>query len=115
MGAVSFSLTSAPIQRGFSQRPHHQSEQPNGHSVEEQMDHTQHTPGGFRGLMRSPAGTVILALLSAAVIYALVAHTAHTFALLPYAFILLCPLMHLFMHRGHGGHGSGGDDQEHRH
>lgn len=114
MEAVSFSLTSAPIQRGFSEWPHHQNEQPNGHTVEEQMDHTQHTPGGFRGLMRSPTGAVILALLSAAIIYALVAHTAHTFALLPYALFLLCPLMHLFMMRGHGGHG-GGNDQEHRH
>lgn len=81
------------------------------------MDHTQHTSGGIRGLMRSPAGAVILALLSAAVIYALVAHTAHTIGLLPYAFFLLCPLMHLFMMRGHGGHGGhgGGNDQEHRH
>ncbi len=26
-----------------------------------------------------------------------------------YLFLLVCPLMHLFMHRGHGGHGSGPD------
>lgn len=26
-------------------------------------------------------------------------------ALLPFLLILLCPLMHLFMMRGHGGHG----------
>lgn len=81
------------------------------------MDHTQHTPGGIRGLMRSPAGAAILGLLSAAVIYALVAHTTHTISLLPYAFFLLCPLMHLFMMGGHGdhsGHGSS-NDQEHRH
>jgi hypothetical protein len=24
----------------------------------------------------------------------------------PYLILLLCPLMHVFMHRGHGGHGS---------
>ncbi len=24
---------------------------------------------------------------------------------LPYLILLLCPLMHVFMHRGHGGHG----------
>jgi hypothetical protein len=23
--------------------------------------------------------------------------------------LLLCPLMHIFMHRGHGGHGGHGD------
>lgn len=25
---------------------------------------------------------------------------------LPYLFLLLCPLMHVFLHKGHGGHGS---------
>jgi hypothetical protein len=79
------------------------------------MQPTSPAPGGFRALIASPAGAVILALLSAAIIYALVAHTAHTLALLPYAFILLCPLMHLFMMRGHGGHGGGSNDEEHRH
>lgn len=27
----------------------------------------------------------------------------------PYLILLLCPLMHIFMHRGHGGHGGHGD------
>ena len=31
-------------------------------------------------------------------------HQAHILAALPYLIFLLCPLMHLFMHRGHGGH-----------
>jgi hypothetical protein len=35
-------------------------------------------------------------------------HRAHLFGLLPYGLVLLCPLMHLFMHEGHGGHGDGG-------
>jgi hypothetical protein len=26
----------------------------------------------------------------------------------PYLFLLACPLMHLFMHQGHGGHGNSG-------
>lgn len=26
------------------------------------------------------------------------------FGYLPYVFLLLCPLMHVFMHRGHGRH-----------
>lgn len=37
-------------------------------------------------------------------------HRAHTLGALPYLLILLCPLMHLFMHRGHGGHGGGKGD-----
>lgn len=36
-------------------------------------------------------------------------HTAHLFGVLPFALLLLCPLMHLFMHGGHGDHG-GQDD-----
>lgn len=35
-------------------------------------------------------------------------HQAHLFGALPFLLILLCPLMHLFMHHGHGGHGYGG-------
>ncbi|HET7541642.1 MAG TPA: DUF2933 domain-containing protein [Polyangiaceae bacterium] len=31
-------------------------------------------------------------------------HHAHILATLTYALLLLCPLMHLFMHRGHGPH-----------
>jgi Protein of unknown function (DUF2933) len=34
-------------------------------------------------------------------------HRAHILGVLPYALFLLCPIVHLFMHRGHGGHGSG--------
>lgn len=36
-------------------------------------------------------------------------HGAHLFGGLPFLLILACPLLHVFMHRGHGGHG--GDDQ----
>ena len=33
-------------------------------------------------------------------------HRAHTLGILPFLLILLlCPLMHIFMHGGHGGHG----------
>ncbi len=33
-------------------------------------------------------------------------HRAHALGLLPFALLLLCPLLHLF---GHGGHGHGAD------
>jgi len=32
-------------------------------------------------------------------------HRAHVLGALPYVLLLLCPMIHLFMHRGHGGHG----------
>ncbi|AZE49089.1 hypothetical protein C4K04_3417 [Pseudomonas chlororaphis] len=33
-------------------------------------------------------------------------HRAHVVPYLPFLLLLACPLMHLFMHRGHGGHES---------
>ena len=36
-------------------------------------------------------------------------HRAHLMGALPYALLLLCPILHLFMHRGHGGHGTPGN------
>lgn len=36
-------------------------------------------------------------------------HEVHILGALPYLLLLLCPLMHLFMHGGgHGGHGEHG-------
>ena len=32
-------------------------------------------------------------------------HRAHVLGILPFLLLLVCPLMHLFMHHGHGGHG----------
>ncbi|KXU32301.1 hypothetical protein A0J57_11035 [Sphingobium sp. 22B] len=37
-------------------------------------------------------------------------HRAHLFGVLPYLLLLACPLMHLFMHHGHGRHGHGEHD-----
>ena len=31
-------------------------------------------------------------------------HRTHVLGFLPYLILLACPLMHLFMHHGHGGH-----------
>lgn len=45
-------------------------------------------------------------------------HKAHILGLLPYVLLLLCPIIHLFMHRGHGSHAGGhsGDvAQPHQH
>ena len=48
---------------------------------------------------------VVLGLLTAALSYFLwTEHRSHIIAVLPFALFLTCPLMHLFMHRGHNGH-----------
>lgn len=46
-------------------------------------------------------------------------HRAHVLGMLPFLILLACPLMHLFMHHGHGNHAhsnredetSGGDEK----
>ena len=61
--------------------------------------------GGIGAFLRSPTGLVVIAFLAIAGFYLATEHTAHVVGVLPYALILLCPFMHLFMHRGHGGDG----------
>jgi hypothetical protein len=48
----------------------------------------------------------VTALLMVAAFFLWTEHRAHLLGVLPYLVFLLCPLIHLFMHRGgHGGHG----------
>lgn len=58
---------------------------------------------------KSPFGIIATVVAIAASIYLYVVHKDHVLALLPYAFLAACPLMHMFMHRGHGhgGHSGG--------
>ena len=48
--------------------------------------------------------------LAVAAVYLISEHAAHALTALPYLLLLLCPLMHLFMH--HGGH-CGGQEGSH--
>jgi hypothetical protein len=68
---------------------------------------------GIGAFLKSPTGIALCVFLAVAAFYLFTEHTAHTFGALPYLLILLCPIMHLFMHGGHGGHGdhSGHGDQ----
>jgi hypothetical protein len=50
-------------------------------------------------------GLVLLGFLAVAGFYLLTEHTAHVFGVLPFLLFALCPLMHVFMHGGHDGHG----------
>jgi len=51
-----------------------------------------------------------LALIAACGYFLWIEHQAHIMGALPYLIFLLCPLMHLFMHRRHGGHGNHSDN-----
>jgi hypothetical protein len=55
----------------------------------------------------------LIVFLGIAAFFLIAEHTAHLYGFLPYALLLLCPLMHLFMHGGHGGHGGQGSHDDH--
>lgn len=60
------------------------------------------TSFSLEALLRSRIGLLMLGLLAIGGIFLLVEHSPHVASGLPYALLLLCPLIHLFMHRGHG-------------
>ena len=56
----------------------------------------------------SPRVKLALAgFIAIAAFYLITEHRAHLFGVLPYLLILLCPLLHFFMHGGHSRHGAG--------
>jgi Flp pilus assembly protein TadB len=55
----------------------------------------------------SPSRLFLYAAYAAAAVFVLVWHWRHLLDALPFLVVLACPLMHLFMHHGHG-HQEGG-------
>ncbi|RDI57166.1 DUF2933 domain-containing protein [Microvirga subterranea] len=55
-------------------------------------------------LVGTPLGWVVTLALAGLGIYLFATHTGHILSALPYLLLLACPLMHLFMHGGHGHH-----------
>jgi hypothetical protein len=47
------------------------------------------------------SGAVLLGFLAIAGFFLVTEHTAHVLGVLPYLLLLACPLLHMFMHRGH--------------
>lgn len=80
--------------------------------------HTAPEPNGQGEPLRLPAWLGLCLFLTIAAFFLWEEHRAHVLGAAPYALLLLCPIIHLFMHRGHGGHGasaSGRDNHEHDH
>jgi hypothetical protein len=64
-------------------------------------------------MVRTPGGVIALAGLVALLIYLAFQLPASVLPLLPFGILLLCPLMHLFMHRNHGHGGRHGPSGHH--
>ena len=74
------------------------------------------TSFSIEAFLRSRIGLLMLGLLAIGGIFLIVEHLPHVVSGLPYVLLLLCPLIHLFMHRGHGvghrdGHQRSGEDK----
>jgi hypothetical protein len=60
-----------------------------------------------RSFWATPNGWAAIALILAVGYFFFVEHREHVFEYLPFLILLLCPVMHIFMHRGHRHHHSG--------
>jgi hypothetical protein len=67
-----------------------------------QENHTEDKAGFFA----SRANIVLLGFLAVGGYFLVTEHWAHIVPFLPWLLVLACPLMHVFMHHGHGGHGN---------
>ena len=74
-------------------------------------DHSWHDadPVSF---WRSRYAVGLLVMGAVAAYFQLSEHRAHFFWALPFLLLLACPLMHVFMHGGYGGHGAAHGDHE---
>lgn len=57
--------------------------------------------------LTSRAGIVMMGFLALGFVLMFTEHRAHVLGALPFLLLLSCPLMHLFMHHGHGHHHEG--------
>ena len=75
------------------------------------QDHSSDDRSAHEGIsLRSRVGLVLISFLVIAGALLFTEHQAHVLGLLVWLPLLACPLMHVFMHSGHGHHG--GHQQE---
>jgi hypothetical protein len=68
-----------------------------------ELSHHDSEPTPF---WRSRYAVGLLVMGAIAAYFLLSEHRAHFLGALPLLLLLACPLMHVFMHHGHGGHAS---------
>lgn len=73
-------------------------------SLQERSDHQAQAPKGLS--LKSRAGLVVIGFLIVAGVLLFTEHRAHVLGLLIWLPLLACPLMHVFMHGGHGHDGT---------
>lgn len=66
---------------------------------------------------KSKFNWILIGFFAIAAFYLISEHRAHALGALPFVLLLACPLMHIFMHRGHGDESQrqSTEQKEHRH
>lgn len=75
------------------------------------MKQDEHTEQGSHCAPRGYNWFLVI-FLAIAAFYLFAEHRVHLFGVLPFLLLLACPLMHLFMHRGHGAHSGHNEKSE---
>jgi hypothetical protein len=57
--------------------------------------------------LRKISRLVFFGFVAVAAYFLVTEHRAHLFGILPFLLIAVCPLLHVFHHRGHGGKDDG--------
>ena len=80
-------------------------------SMQNHLGHQEQAREGMS--MKSKASLVLVGFLAIAGALLFTEHRAHVLGLLIWLPLLACPLMHVFMHggHGHGGHGQSNDQR----
>jgi hypothetical protein len=82
--------------------------------VAEESDRTHRHASQAYSWLRIPSRIVLLGFLAIAAFFLITEHRAHVLGALPYVLLLLCPILHLLLHRSHGGgHTGHGENQSH--
>lgn len=77
----------------------------------------EHESGRFvKAQSRLRHNLAFWSFLGVALFFLWTEHRAHFLGAVPYLLLLACPLMHLFMHKGHrSGHGAGTPEKKENH
>lgn len=65
-----------------------------------------HNTENRRGLFSKGTWIVVSVIGAVGLVFLFTNHTSHVLITLPYLILLACPLLHVFMHRGHDDHAS---------
>ena len=71
------------------------------------QDHSGQRPEDQGGFLTSRAGIALLGFIVIAGVLLFTEHRAHVLGAAFWLLLLACPILHIFMHGGHGSHGGG--------